>query len=180
MAYLVLQYWPWMLAALVIGLATAWWVWGRGGNQRSSSIADGPESRDAPLIDPPTEVEAADLGRMTVETALPAAALAKRTPEAPAGDDIAPLSHPKIAPAVGEPDNLLLIKGIGPKLNTLLSDLGITRFDQIAAWTSGDIAEVDQYLGNFKGRIARDNWVEQAGLLADNDIAAFEAKFGKL
>ncbi len=87
---------------------------------------------------------------------------------------------PRIAAAIGEPDDLRKIKGIGPKLNTLLGELGISRYDQIAAWTPADVAEVDPYLGTFKGRIARDAWVEQAGFLAKGDIAGFEAKFGKL
>lgn len=82
--------------------------------------------------------------------------------------------------AIGAPDSLLQIKGVGPKLNTLLTGLGITRFDQIAAWGPAEIDKVDDHLGNFKGRIVRDNWIEQAGLLAKGDIAGFEAKYGKL
>jgi predicted flap endonuclease-1-like 5' DNA nuclease len=85
-----------------------------------------------------------------------------------------------IPAAVGDPDSLLQIKGIGPKLNTLLIGLGITRFDQIAAWGAAEIDKVDDHLGTFKNRITRDNWIEQAGLLARGEIAAFEAKFGKL
>ena len=87
---------------------------------------------------------------------------------------------PRIAAAIGDPDDLRKIKGVGPKLHTLLTNMGITRYDQIAAWTAADIAEVDQYLGTFKGRISRDSWIEQAGFLANNDVAGFEAKFGKL
>jgi len=82
--------------------------------------------------------------------------------------------------AVGAPDNLRQIKGLGPKLNSTLVGLGITRFDQIAAWSEADIAKVDDHLGTFKGRIARDNWIEQARFLAAGDVAGFEAKFGKL
>lgn len=82
--------------------------------------------------------------------------------------------------AQGDPDNLRQIKGVGPKLGTLLTSLGITRFDQIAAWGADEIARVDAHLGTFKGRIVRDNWVEQAGFLAVGDVAGFEAKFGKL
>ncbi len=93
---------------------------------------------------------------------------------------VAALSKPRIAAAVGAPDDLLKIKGIGPKLNTLCNSLGVTRFDQIAKWGAQDVAEVDQHLGTFRGRIARDGWIEQAGLLAAGNIAAFEAKFGKL
>lgn len=82
--------------------------------------------------------------------------------------------------AVGAPDDLRLIKGLGPKLNAVLTDLGVTRFDQIAAWNDDEVAKVDAHLGTFKGRIARDNWIEQAKLLASDDTAGFEAKFGKL
>ncbi len=87
---------------------------------------------------------------------------------------------PAIPAAVGAPDNLLQLKGVGPKLNTLLHGLGVTRFDQIAAWGAREIGEVDAHLGSFKGRIVRDEWVHQAGLLATGAIAAFEAKYGKL
>ena len=85
-----------------------------------------------------------------------------------------------IPAAVGAPDDLLQIKGVGPKLNELLIGLGVRRFDQISKWGSGEIAKVDEHLGAFKGRIERDLWVEQAGLLARGAIAEFEAKFGKL
>ncbi len=85
-----------------------------------------------------------------------------------------------IPAAVGEPDDLLQIKGVGPKLKTLLHSLGVTRFDQIAAWGAGEIDKVDDHLGSFKNRITRDSWIEQAGLLARGAIAEFEAKFGKL
>jgi predicted flap endonuclease-1-like 5' DNA nuclease len=85
-----------------------------------------------------------------------------------------------IPAAVGNPDDLLQIKGVGPKLNDLLVGLGIRRFDQIANWGAPEIAKVDEHLGAFKGRIDRDRWVEQAGLLARGAIAEFEAKFGQL
>jgi predicted flap endonuclease-1-like 5' DNA nuclease len=88
--------------------------------------------------------------------------------------------RPAIAAAVGAPDDLRRIKGLGPKLATLLSSLGVTRFDQIAAWSDAEIAEVDRFLGDFQGRIARDNWVEQAGYLAKGDETGFAARFGSL
>ena len=85
-----------------------------------------------------------------------------------------------IPAAVGAPDDLLQIKGIGPKLNDLLIGLGVRRFDQISAWGASDVAKVDEHLGAFTGRIERDQWIEQAGLLARGAVAEFEAKFGKL
>jgi len=90
------------------------------------------------------------------------------------------LTNIGVPPAAGAPDNLRQLKGVGPKLAGLLTQLGITRFDQIAAWDAAQIATVDAQLGTFKGRIVRDNWVEQARFLASGDLAGFEAKFGKL
>ena len=84
------------------------------------------------------------------------------------------------APAPTATDDLTRIKGLGPKLRTLLNGLGVTSFAQIAAWSEADIAEIDGKLGAFAGRPTRDNWVEQAKLLAAGDTAAYEEKFGKL
>ncbi len=97
-----------------------------------------------------------------------------------AGSGVAAMLAIGIPAAVGDPDDLLQIKGVGPKLNALLVSLGITRFDQVAAWGAAEIDKVDDHLGTFKNRITRDAWVEQAGLLASGKIAEFEAKFGKL
>ena len=104
------------------------------------------------------------------------------TPAPDPAPKAAPKSKPKPAPAApaGEPDDLLLLKGVGPKLATLLGTLGVTRFAEIAAWTDADVARIDAELGNFKGRPVRDKWIEQAGYLAKGDRAGFEAKFGKI
>ena len=87
---------------------------------------------------------------------------------------------PKAAKAAKGPDDLRLIKGLGPKLNTMLNDLGVTRFDQISGLDAAAVAALDAKLGAFAGRITRDNFVDQAGLLAKGDVAGFEAKYGKL
>ncbi|MEO9467496.1 hypothetical protein [Parasphingorhabdus sp.] len=103
-----------------------------------------------------------------------------KKPAAVAAVSPPPAGKPKIPEAAGAPDNLRLIKGVGPKLNKLLNNLGVTRFDQIAAWKAPEIAEVDQYLETFSGRITRDAWIDQAKYLAKDDIAGFEKKYGKL
>jgi predicted flap endonuclease-1-like 5' DNA nuclease len=77
-------------------------------------------------------------------------------------------------------DDLRKIKGLGPKMLTVLHALGITTFAQIAAWTDADLDDLDTRLGAFAGRPRRDNWVEQARLLSGGDTGAYEAKFGKL
>lgn len=71
------------------------------------------------------------------------------------------------APADGG-DDLQQIKGIGPKLAELCNRLGIYRFSQIAAWSEAEVAWVDSNLEGFKGRVSRDNWVEQAKALSSN------------
>lgn len=63
-------------------------------------------------------------------------------------------------------DDLKQIKGIGPKLEETLNALGVYHFDQIAAWTEADIAWIDEQL-NFKGRVEREDWIEQAKALAN-------------
>lgn len=131
-------------------------------------------------VTPPTERKPLEPVKPKIDLATPVAFDIPR-PEVvavpPADEDA---DRPAIASAVGAPDDLKRIKGLGPKLATLLASLGVTRFDQIAAWSEADIAEVDRFLGNFQGRIARDNWVEQARLLAANDEAGFVARFGSL
>lgn len=58
-------------------------------------------------------------------------------------------------------DDLTQISGVGPVIVKKLHDLGVTTFAQIAEWTADDVAAMDDKL-NFKGRIDRDNWIEQA------------------
>lgn len=71
----------------------------------------------------------------------------------------------------GEPDDLTQIKGIGPKLSTLLNDLGIYHYAQIAAWSDADGEWIDDKLA-FKGRVAREQWIAQAKALAGESAAA--------
>ena len=61
----------------------------------------------------------------------------------------------------GKADDLKKISGVGPKLEGLLNQNGVFHFDQIAAWTPAEIAYMDDQL-SFKGRIERDDWIDQA------------------
>jgi predicted flap endonuclease-1-like 5' DNA nuclease len=92
----------------------------------------------------------------------------------------APAPAPAAAPAApAAADDLARIKGVGPKLVALLGELGVTSFAQIAAWTHEDVSRIDAQLGRFAGRITRDQWVEQAKLLAARDEAGFAERFGR-
>ena len=56
----------------------------------------------------------------------------------------------------GKADNLKEIKGIGPKLEAMLNEMGFYHFDQIAGWSAQEIAWVNANLKGFKGRVTRD------------------------
>ncbi|NNF78851.1 MAG: 50S ribosomal protein L21 [Rhizobiales bacterium] len=58
-------------------------------------------------------------------------------------------------------DDISKISGVGPVLVKKLSDLGYTSLQQIADMTPEQVAEVDEAL-SFKGRIEREEWIEQA------------------
>lgn len=92
------------------------------------------------------------------------AAPKKEAPAASSGD--LPESALFTAPA-GAADDLKKISGVGPVLEKKLNALGITTYAQVAAFTSEDIAKVDDAL-SFKGRIERDDWLSQAAELAKN------------
>ncbi|NKX44339.1 NADH:ubiquinone oxidoreductase [Roseicyclus persicicus] len=106
------------------------------------------------------------------------AAAAAPAPAAPASAEGARPAGLSAARAGGA-DDLKRIKGIGPKLEQLCNSLGFYHFDQIAAWTPAEVAWVDDNLEGFKGRVTRDNWVEQAKLLAAGGQTEFSRKVDK-
>jgi large subunit ribosomal protein L21 len=57
--------------------------------------------------------------------------------------------------------NLSLIAGIGPTIEKKLRAAGISNWSEIAAWGEADIAKWDEEL-KLRGRITREEWVEQA------------------
>jgi predicted flap endonuclease-1-like 5' DNA nuclease len=76
------------------------------------------------------------------------------------------------APRNGKKDNLQLIKGVGGVLESLLNEIGIYHFDQIANLTKEEILWLDNSM-SFPGRIEREEWVIQAKKLANGEITEF-------
>ena len=104
----------------------------------------------------PSELPARPSGSVTVEP--PAA------PDLSKGRQQAPVT-PLFTTAEGKADDLKKITGVGPALERKLTALGVTRYDQIAAFSDEDVEKVDTAL-NYKGRVTRDDWVGQAKTLA--------------
>ena len=86
--------------------------------------------------------------------------------------DIENNAPPPILQGAAEPDDLKLIVGIGPVLERMLRNLGVTTFRQIARWSPREVADFDTRLPEFPGRIVRDQWVTQARAL-------HESKYGE-
>lgn len=172
MAELLQANWWLLVIALLIGVVVAWWVLvasrkttieredkpeDAASAKRNQALIDAPPAAAEPPISPPP---------MIVMTA------------ALNDHQATPPTSP--APASSANDDLARIKGVGPKLVALLNGQGITSFAQIAAWDDAAIERIDATLGRFAGRIRRDNWVEQARLLAADDRAGYENRFGKI
>ena len=79
----------------------------------------------------------------------------------------------------GAADDLKRIKGIGPKLEASLNELGFYHFDQIAAWSDSDVDWADEKFGGTLKRVRRDDWVAQARTLAEGGDTDFSKKVDK-
>ena len=59
-------------------------------------------------------------------------------------------------------DDLKAIRGVGPKMEAKLREMGVTSLRQVAAFTEEDVERISSGIGAFPGRIERDRWVPQA------------------
>jgi NADH-quinone oxidoreductase subunit E len=146
---------------------------------------DGVVAGRAAADQPPKAPEAPKPVAKQVEEAKKPAPAAKSAPaKAPAAKPAAAAEVAEVEPETlkeargGLPDDLKLLKGVGPKLEQTLNDLGFFHFDQIAGWGAAEVAWVDSRL-KFKGRIERDGWIAQAASLAAGDETDFAKKAKK-
>ena len=96
------------------------------------------------------------------------------TEAAPAEDEVHPseamlaemegVQPEQIGAPDGGGDDLTAITGIGPRIGEVLNELGIYTYAQIAAWAPENETWIENHL-SFKGRVSRENWVEQAKAL---------------
>ena len=149
------------------------------------------ERIDSNRITPPTaSVVATMIGEVTLGRMWRQMIRLGRAPSAPAAASAEPIpmvsaaaaqaaaamsddagAAPPVDDSSAEADNLQKIKGIGPKIAGILGQLGIRRFEQIAAWTPENVAWVNDHL-KFKGRIEREEWIPQAkALIAARDAS---------
>ena len=124
-----------------------------------------PEPTSEPTPEPTPELvkEAASL--KTGASAEPSVRRAAPSSKKPKSEGAAAKAGAAAMPAESEADNLMAIKGLGPKAASALVEGGVKRFADIAGWSEADIASWDEKI-NGRGRIARDDWVGQARALA--------------
>lgn len=190
---------------LLLGLLLGWLIWGRGvkryreaSAQLARAQAEIEESRAErarmerelasardqirPLSDEVDRLRREQRRRAepvapVAPTAAPVEAVPVETAPAPAINEKLPtfLDAPR-----GQPDDLRMLKGVGDRLQAKFNSIGVFHFHQIANWTPEEVRLVDAKLDQFRGRIERDQLIEQAKLLAAGRITEYEARFGKL
>ena len=153
--------------AASLAVARHWWF--------GDAPAAAPAPVAAPVAAPKPSAAPKPAARKAAETSAPvetvviAPDVAPEVPPAPAPATVVePVVEPVavagpvlFAEAPADADDLTALKGIGPKLSAVLNALGVHTFAQIAAWTPDDIVWVEDKL-DFRGRVTREKWVEQA------------------
>jgi predicted flap endonuclease-1-like 5' DNA nuclease len=136
-----------------------WWRWRYDAEQLATGRA-GSTSTQSPAV-------------AAMVPAPEAPSLAAAVPAQAAGEGSKPAGIAE--PREGKADDLKRIRGIGKQNEGRLHGLGIWHFDQIAAWSPGEIIWVGAFLA-FPGRIEREDWVGQAALLARGEATEFSKR----
>lgn len=140
---------------------------GRLGGTRAAGGNETTEAAAPDAVEPSEQVE-----QTAVSTAaVTATEIASRTSPEPQSDTPpAVTTVPDDVPAA--PDALTLISSITPAREAELNELGVTNFGQIAGWTVEDVAHISVVMG-LGSRITRENWIEQAAVLARGELTAY-------
>ena len=158
---------PYLAIAFVIVLLIGWFI--LRANRKATVVR---ETTTKDVLD--EGAERASRNQALIDAAAPTPTLSDLEESAQASPS---MTTPQ--PATADGDDLTRIKGLGPRIATLLNELGINRFAQIADWDDAMIDEIDAKLGRFQGRIRRDAWVDQAKLLSHSDESGFASRFGQ-
>ena len=147
----------------------------RGGDTRFSRAFDypqGAEPRSTDLGDVPREQPAArtDLGSLRSVRSRAYQGAPEPGPEAA---QRAAAQNKVTRPSSS--NDLKRIRGIGVLIEKKLNSMGVTTYEHIANWTADDIDRVSQSL-DFKGRIERENWIEQARILSAGGQTEFSRR----
>ena len=158
MAFTVNQ---WAILALVLILGWVFGMLSRSGGGKWRRAYD--EERSARLASE-ARIEAANRRILELERHAPPVGAAT-------GASIA-------AAARGGSDDLTLIRGIDRNEEVRINDAGIFSFKGIATMSTSEEAALEGRLGYEPGRIAREDWRDQATLLAKGRTEEHRQRFG--
>lgn len=162
MAYLIIQTGILLLITLIIGFVIGWLL--RGGSDGHNTTNSNDDRAELDAAQRQCEACQAELEQVKTEL------LTLRAEHA------APSKPQLLSKAPSQPDDLKKISGVGPKLEGILNELGIYRYQQIADFSPENVAWVNEHL-RFKGRIERENWIAQAKTLAKGDQTDFAQRY---
>ena len=134
----------WLVIGFVIGALAAWWYLKRQHEEQIGTLNDKSRRVETELAEE-RRAHGAIKGQLSDTTAAPS---------------LAPTADAE-SPATEAPDDLTTIKGIGAVLQEKLNKAGIVSYQQVADFTAADIERINNML-DFRGRIEREKWVEQA------------------
>ena len=157
MWFLFFQIWVWLLIAFALGWFAHWFFCCRGKEKKEDQTT---EPQAATYFANPAE---ADINESVSNISEAVSA------------DWKPMLFTS-APA--QTDDLKQIKGIGSVLQDKLNELGVYQFQQIADWTDEHVAWMNDFL-SFSGRIDREEWREQAKVLASGGETEFSQRVEK-
>ncbi len=154
MFWLIMHQWILLFLAFLLGLLIGWWIWAKRQVEKTGAATK-------PLAASDASTTVSDYAAMT--SSVP--------------DD---KHRPKLFddPSDGRPDDLKKISGVGPKLEGVLNGIGVFYYRQVRDWAPEHVAWIDDKLP-FPGRIIRDKWQEQAGILANGDDTEFASRYEK-
>ena len=140
---------------------------GRLGGTRIAGRNETTEAAAPDAVEPSEQVEQSAVAM----AAVPATEIASTPPPEPPSDTPPVVTTvPDDVPAA--PDALTLISTITPAREAELNELGVTNFGQIAGWNVEDVAHISVVMG-LGSRITRENWIEQAAVLARGGLTAY-------
>lgn len=149
----------------------------RGGETAYSREIDRKHAAATPAPPRPTQLaEAIRTAQQPVAKKVDLTALRSVRSEAFRGD--AERSRAAESGAAARFDDLKRIRGVGVMIEKRLNSMGYHSYEQVANWTAADVDRVSQAL-DFRGRIERENWVEQARILASGGQTEFARRLDR-
>ncbi len=193
--FLLGEIWGLLFLAAVLGLLSGWLIWSRREFDATDAasrelkelraLLAAAELRDAEGVGESPKVAAgvsrpAEASVSAEGHAEPAGRLhnaagandpATARPGFLAYDDFKPTTL--TSPRNGSADDLKRIKGVSDHVETLLHQMGVYHFDQIAGWDKRHVDWFNARLDAANGCVKRDNWVKQAQMLREGVDSGF-------